>query len=425
MQLTSEGYLESIKGSGTFVAQVLPEALLTAPHPYVPIDLLSREVESPQPLLTRRASLQIAVSQVSAGSPPTSNGLPRPFRSELPALDMFPYELVAGLPFVERAYLAAILPISRLLSSCVKRLPPMSRSRCAHCTPEQIIIVSGFKALDLTANAGQCWRSRVDGRSGYPGARHSWVQARRSFRFPSIIKFAVSRIERAPHARLVYTTPSHQFPLGVTMSLERRLALLEWAKHTDAYILEDDYDSEFRFAGRPLAALQGLDDAGRVIYIGTFSKVLFPALRIGYLILPLPLVGPFLTVRRLIDIHSPMLEQTVLTDFIGEGHFTRHLRRMRKLYAERRTAFLEAARELSLEVQSPPAGIHCIGWLPDGTDDLALASEASTHDLELTPVSDYCIEPLSRKGLLLGYGGFSLKEIKNGVRRLADLMHSS
>ena len=208
------------------------------------------------------------------------------------------------------------------------------------------------------------------------------------------------------------------------MSLSRRLELLDWAKRANAYIIEDDYDSEFRFTTRPLATLQGLDDAGRVIYIGTFSKVLFPSLRIGYMILPPSLVDSFLKVRRQIDIHSPMLEQAVLSDFILEGHFTSHLRRMRTLYAERRSALLTAARELPLEIDSPEAGIHCVGWLLDGMDDRALANKAAEYDLELTPISSFSIEPLARKGLLLGYGGYRVQEIKAGLQRLDALLHS-
>ena len=211
------------------------------------------------------------------------------------------------------------------------------------------------------------------------------------------------------------------------MSLSRRLALLDWAKQANAYILEDDYDSEFRFSTRPLATLQGLAarDADRVIYIGTFSKVLFPSIRIGYMILPPPLIDSFLKVRRLVDIHSPILEQAVLADFMVEGHFTRHLRRMRALYAERRSALLEAARDLPLEIDSPEAGIHCVGWLPDGIDDLILAGKAAKYDLDLTSISNFTIEPLRRKGLLLGYGGYNVREIKAGVRRLGDLLHST
>jgi GntR family transcriptional regulator/MocR family aminotransferase len=209
------------------------------------------------------------------------------------------------------------------------------------------------------------------------------------------------------------------------MSVPRRLALLDWAKRANAYILEDDYDSEFRFATRPLATLHGLDDANRVIYIGTFSKVLFPSLRIGYMILPTALVDAFLKVRRLIDIHSPVLEQAVLAEFMREGHFVRHLRRMRTLYAERRRALLEAARDLPLEIDSAEAGIHCVGWLPDNMDDRALANKAADYDLNLTPISTFGIEPLARKGFLLGYGGYDVPEIKDGVKRLGDLLRSA
>ena len=208
------------------------------------------------------------------------------------------------------------------------------------------------------------------------------------------------------------------------MSLSRRLELLEWAKRVEAYILEDDYDSEYRYADRPLAALQGLDTAGRVIYIGTFSKVMFPSLRIGYLVLPHPLVKPFLKVRRLINIHNPLLEQVALTDFINEGHFARHLRRMRSLYAERRAILLSALQKLPLDVESPEAGLHCIGWLPRGIDEQAVIRQAAAHDLDLTPVSTFAMEPFSRQGLMLGFAGFRAHELRSGVRRLKDVLQS-
>jgi GntR family transcriptional regulator/MocR family aminotransferase len=208
------------------------------------------------------------------------------------------------------------------------------------------------------------------------------------------------------------------------MSLARRLALLDWARRAGAYILEDDYDSEYRFARRPLPALQGLDSANCVIYIGTFSKVLYPALRLGYMILPPALFDAFRTVRNLIDTHPPLLEQAVLTDFILEGHLSRHLRRMRSLYAERRTALLEAARELPLEIQSAEAGIHCVGWLPDGMDDLSLVREAAAYGIDLAPVSSFSIEPMRRKGVLLGFSEYSVDQIKDGMQQLAAAMRS-
>ncbi|HLO33433.1 MAG TPA: PLP-dependent aminotransferase family protein [Anaerolineales bacterium] len=426
-QLLAEGYLEGKEGSGTFVAHILPELLLAAPHPPKPQTTQPFPAELSRPQFSERAKAQIEVSQ-----PPT-RGTPRPFLAEAPALDVFPYQVWSRLVVRQ----ARRLPVSSFLYQDSAGYRPLREaiaahvavSRQVHCTPEQVMIVPGSQgALDLAArmliNPGDlAWIEDP----GYPGARGAFLGAG-----ADVIPVPIDHegliveigIARAPGARLVYLTPSHQFPLGVTMSLARRLALLDWAKQANAYILEDDYDSEFRFATRPLATLQGLDEADRVIYIGTFSKVLFPSLRIGYLILPPALVDAFLKVRRLIDIHSPMLEQAVLADFMNEGHFTRHLRRMRTLYAERRSALLEAARELPLEIHSPEAGIHCVGWLPDGMDDSALAHKAGTYELDLTPVSSFSIEPLTRKGFLLGYGGYSVQEIKDGARRLGTLLHS-
>lgn len=427
-QLLAEGYLESKEGSGTFVAQVLPELLLTAPHPSTPQTARPARAESQQPFFSDRAKAQMTASQ-----PPSGGKSPRPFLAEAPALDAFPYQLWSRLIVRQ----ARRLPVHTFMYQDSAGYRPLREaiaahaaiSRQVHCTPEQMMIVSGSQgALDLTArmliNPGDpVWMEDP----GYPGARGAFLGAGAQI-IPvpidhegPIVKIG---IERAPQARLVYLTPSHQFPLGETMSLPRRLALLDWVKQANAYVIEDDYDSEFRFATRPLATLQGLDDADRVIYIGTFSKVLFPSIRIGYMILPPPLIDSFLKVRRLIDIHSPILEQAVLADFMVEGHFTRHLRRMRALYAERRSALLEAARDLPLEMHSPEAGIHCVGWLPDGMDDLALASKAADYDLDLIPISSFSLEPLPRKGLLLGYGGFSVQEIREAVHRLGALLRS-
>ena len=428
-QLMAEGYLNSVEGSGTFVAHVLPEFLLTTQSRKTPVR--TSPTKSLTPIISEHAKLQLEAFKLDGAASHSSNRLPRPFASGTPALDAFPYavwsRLVARqarrMPDSAFAYqdAAGFRPLREAIAAHV------TVSRRIHCTPEQIVIVSGAQgALDLAArillNAGDAvWMEDP----GYPGARGAFlgVNAR-------IIPIPIDNdgldvelgIAKAPKARLVYLTPSHQFPLGVTMSLPRRLAVLDWASRTNAYILEDDYDSEYRYAGRPLAALQGLDNGERVIYIGTFSKVLFPALRIGYLILPRPLVDSFLTVKSLIDVHNPMLEQSVLTDFIVEGHFARHLRRMRMLYAERRKALIRAASGLPLEVYSPEAGIHCIGWLPKGMDDLALIRRAANYDLDLWPVSYFCIEPLARKGLLLGYGGYSIAKIKDGIRKLAIAM---
>ncbi|MEP7284989.1 MAG: PLP-dependent aminotransferase family protein, partial [Chloroflexota bacterium] len=229
-------------------------------------------------------------------------------------------------------------------------------------------------------------------------------------------------IQRCADARLAYVSPSHQHPLGITMSLTRRLELLEWANHTTAWILEDDYDSEYRYVSRPLAALQSLDREQRVIYMGTFSKVMFPALRLGYLVVPPDLVDAFVSARALVDRHSSMPEQAVLTDFITEGHFARHIRRMRTLYAERQGVLLrESERMLTglLDVRPAETGMHVIGWLPDGVDDKHASRQAQTYGIEATPLSAYGLEPQPRGGLLLGYAAVNEREIQQGVQQLA------
>jgi GntR family transcriptional regulator/MocR family aminotransferase len=231
-----------------------------------------------------------------------------------------------------------------------------------------------------------------------------------------------------PTARLAYVTPSHQYPLGVTMSLSRRLALLEWASRGDAWVLEDDYDSEYRYVGRPLAALHGLDTDDRVIYLGTFSKVLFPSLCLAYLVVPADLVEAFVTGRALVNRHVPSLEQAALADFMTEGHFQRHIRRMRALYAERQAALVAAARaELGgwLDVQPHAAGLHLVGWLPDGADDRAASVAAARQGVDAPPLTPYALRPLARGGLLLGYAAVPEAAIRAGVFRLAGALHDA
>jgi GntR family transcriptional regulator/MocR family aminotransferase len=235
-------------------------------------------------------------------------------------------------------------------------------------------------------------------------------------------------IAGAPHARLAYVSPSHQFPSGVTMSLDRRLALLDWAAQSGAWILEDDYDSEFRYTGRPLAALQGLDTAGRVLYIGTFNKILFPSLRIGYVVVPEGLARDFIAVRRLGGQHAPTIHQAILADFISEGHYARHLRRLRIVCRERRDALLDAVgRHLPglLDISSAETGLHAVGWLPPGADDVLASSRAAEHGIEAGALSSYYANQCPRPGLVLGYGGLRPREIDGGMRRLAEALRTS
>ena len=222
-------------------------------------------------------------------------------------------------------------------------------------------------------------------------------------------------------ARLLFVTPSHQYPLGVTMTLARRLEVLEWAQQTEAWIVEDDYDGEFRYKGQPIPSLQGLDGSQRVIYTGTFSKVMFPSLRIGYLVAPHDLVEAFTKARVFGDLCGNTIPQAALADFIEEGHFTRHLRRMRKLYADRQACLVSTAKtELSgfLEIQERAAGMHLIGWLPHGVSDQAAARAAWRHKIIAGPLSGFGIKPVERGALVLGFTAFNERKIRGGIKQL-------
>jgi GntR family transcriptional regulator / MocR family aminotransferase len=424
-QLLAEGYLESIAASGTYVASVLPDHYLTLPTSSTASNA-SKPSNRARPRLSKIG--EALLSAPAPLSPRASVYQSRAFVASMPALDAFPYELWSKLVARQARHATA----DALMYQDPAGYPPLRAAIAEHitvtrqvrCTPDQILIVAGSQgALDLVArlllNPGDmAWMEDP----GYPGARGALLGAGAQI-VPIPVDHEGLQVEvgiaHAPDARLVYLTPSHQFPLGVTMSLARRLAVLDWAKRAGAYILEDDYDSEYRFAGRPLAALQGLDDANCVIYSGTFSKTLFPALRVGYLILPPALVEVFLAARRFIDIHPPQLQQAVLASFISEGHFGRHLRRMRNLYAERRTTLLRAMAALPLEIYAAETGMHCIGWLPTGMDDQAVARRAALHNVEVTPLSKYSGASMVRPGLLLGYAGVNKEQIWAGAHELA------
>ena len=212
----------------------------------------------------------------------------------------------------------------------------------------------------------------------------------------------------------------------MTMSAARRMSLLNWARTTESWIIEDDYDSEYRFDSRPIASLQGLDTHGRVIYIGTFSKVLFPALRLGYVVVPKDLVRIFSAVRDAADIFSSTLYQMVLTDFIGEGHFARHIRRLRMLCMDRRSTLVKAiCREMGdlLDLIGAEAGMHLVGLLPAGINDRKISQEAAQQGISAMPLSSCCLIPPARGGLVLGYAGANVRQINDGVRKLAIILN--
>jgi GntR family transcriptional regulator / MocR family aminotransferase len=355
-------------------------------------------------------------------------------RGGQPALELFPYDLWARL--VTRHARKSLPHLSQYQAPA--GYYPLREAIAAHiaitrgvlCSAEQIILTAGSQgALDLATrtllNPGDAaWIENP----GYFGAQGALLLAGARL-MPVPVDEQGLDVEqgrqRAPLARLVSTTPSHQFPTGVTMSLRRRVALLEWASKADAWILEDDYDSEYRFSGRPLEALHALDRAGRVLYIGTFSKVLYPALRLGYLVAPVELVEPLLTMRRYMDVHVPILEQLALTDFIQEGHFARHLRHMLQHYQRRRDLlYQELQRHLGglLELYAPELGMHLVGWLPLGVDDRRAAELAQAVGLSVIPLSRHSLEPLPRGGLSFGFASSTEEEIRLGVQKLATAL---
>jgi GntR family transcriptional regulator/MocR family aminotransferase len=293
-----------------------------------------------------------------------------------------------------------------------------------------VIVVSGSQmGLRLAAMALTTPGSLVCMEEpGYRGARHAL-----SVSAAGVVPIAVDKegIDVAaltrigPRAKLVYVTPSHQYPLGVSLGVSRRLELLAWAERNDSWILEDDYDSEFRYSSRSLGALQGMDASDRVIYLGTFSKVLFPGLRLGYLVVPHEQVQRFARIRQSLDLFSPLLYQVVLTDFLNEGHFARHLRRMRALYLNRRDALIRAIREHAgdvLCIENTDAGMHLVAFVPEKVDDRDVVRRAAQFDLFPQALSACYATSPSRAGLIVGFGGSDGAVLDAGVRTLAGLI---
>jgi GntR family transcriptional regulator/MocR family aminotransferase len=267
---------------------------------------------------------------------------------------------------------------------------------------------------------------------GYPGARQALRTAGAQLIPVPVDQEGLNVVEGirvARNAHAIYITPSHQYPLGVTMTASRRLRLLNWAARSGAWIIEDDYDSEFRFADRPIPSLQGLDTSARVIYVGTFSKVMFPALRLGYIVVPQDLGEAFSTARDAHDQFSSTLYQAVMTDFMREGHFARHIRRMRVLYGQRRIALVEAIHKYmneELEVIGAEAGMHLVAMLPPGVSDVAISRSAAQIGISAMPLSSCYAKSPARGGLILGYGGTDARQIQDGMSKLktAVKMHT-
>jgi GntR family transcriptional regulator / MocR family aminotransferase len=426
-QLFSEGYLEGKLGSGTFVANELPESLLQTKNL---AENRTNETPKVEDLRLSNFGKQVEMSK-SLGNCSQSEFIP--FQNGMTAIDEFPFEIWAKIT-------------NRILRNPRKNLfgygdpqgfEPLREAIANHlnsargviCTPQQVIITSGAQqALDLAS------RIFLESGSSVVTEDPCYLEARNAFSATGAKVLPISidedglnaaNIPQDSNIKLAYVTPSHQYPLGVTMSLARRLALIDWAKTNNAWIIEDDYNSEFRYAGRPLASLQGLDNHGRVIYVGTFSKTIFPSLRIGCVVVPTNLIDVFANARALNDVHSSTIEQAVLSEFIAEGHFARHLRRMRMLYHQRQNILLEECEKHLkglLEIKKADAGMHLVGWLPEGVSDVEIYEKGVERGLKLAAISSYAVTPPKRGGIIFGYTAFDQKEIAEGVKETAKII---
>jgi GntR family transcriptional regulator/MocR family aminotransferase len=424
-QLHAEGYIDGRVGAGSFVSHHLPAAVLAARDPARP----------PAGHVARRPGPSARGTQLIALRSGRSRA--QPFSPGVPELEQFPFDDWARLLArrwrrPRRAFLVGGDPAG-YRPLCQAIADYLATARAVSCSPEQVIVVSGTQqALDLAArvltNPGDpVWIEEP----GYPPTRAVLIAAgARPVPVPvdeeGLSVVAGRALE--PAARLISVSPSHQFPLGVTMSLKRRLELLEWARAAGGFVLEDDYDSEYRYAGRPLAALQGLDRDGRVIYVGTMSKVMFPGLRVGYMVVPEQLIEAFLAVRALVDAHPSSIAQAALVDFIGEGHLAAHIRRMRLLYAERQAALIDATRRRlgdRLTLVPSAAGMHLVGHLPAGADDIAIARASAAQGVEAPALSGYFQGPAAMRGLLLGYAGVAEAAIRPAIARLAQAIEGA
>jgi GntR family transcriptional regulator/MocR family aminotransferase len=418
-QLRSEGYVEGKVGSGTYVSKTLPDDLLQAPP-------------AKSEAGTRRRGIPLSAYARRLRPLARSESRPaRAFRASQPALDAFPTSLWAQVAARRLRRVSAKLLAGgealgyRPLREAVAEY--LNTSRGVKCTADQVLIISGVQqALDRTAHllldAGDpVWMEEP----GYPGAAVVFRAVGAKICPVSVdsegLNLEAGR-SRWPRPRLVYVTPAHQFPLGVTMSLRRRLSLLEWARRSRTIIFEDDYDSEYRYSGRPIPALQGLDRAAVVIFAGSFTDVLFPALRLAYLVVPSDMVDIFAAAESVSTHHPPLIDQAILCDFIREGHFARHVRRMRELYSERLGVLVESARQRLnglLEIPSVEAGLRTVAWLQGGILAEEAAQAAAKYDVEVLPLSRYAYGRSRHNGLVLGFAAVDARELRRGVEQLA------
>ncbi len=421
-QLGAEGYVEARTGSGTFIAPGLDSEMASG------IGLPLHEIKLPEFEISDRAR-SIMSSKASV-----RHGKTEPFRPAVPALDKFPVKLW-------NKYLLEAMTSGgyrNLSYGDIRGNPALRRSIAKHLTdargmqvdPDHIIVTSGAQqafvliAFVLMNKHDTVWYEDP----GHIGGRDVMQLMGANVAPVPIddegldLQFA---IETHPKPAIIFTTPSHQQPLGTTMSLVRRLSLLNYAHENDVWVIEDDYDSEFRYLGRPLPALSALDSERRVLYVGTFSKSMYAAIRVGYMVVPPALVESFAKARNLLGQSSSAVVEQALSRFMDDGRYVEHIRKMRRIYRERRDILFECLTNDCadiLEPQPAEAGMHMVAWLKNGLDDQTAHLALLDAGIESLPLSVYCINPLGRSGLVLGFSCAPEKRIPQLVLRLSKTL---
>ncbi len=400
-KLHAEGYLRSKRGSGTFVANLLPETFLTADQakPNRPIQSAVRVSDRVKAIPDARVGNQFDLGATGAGA-----GV-----SLVPSMR---YASNRGDPDLRKALAAYLCDF-----------------RAARCHPDQIVIVAGMQQAMLVSTMAVLNPGEV-----------AWIedpcyqQTRRVLTLAGVKivpkpldrqGIVIARLPKEPLPRIIYVTPSHQFPLGVTMTLQRRSSLLHFAHTHNAFVFEDDYDAEFRFVGPPLPSLQGIDNANRVIYAGTVSKILCPSLRLGYIVAPEPLIDSLVKIRSAMDQHSSPIDQATLARFINEGFFLSHIKRMRKIYAERRNFFIKQFNELlgdHFTLQVPEAGLNIVAWLKREEEFPMI--RRITLDIGVRPstLSFFCVEAKPKPAFVFGFAAWTPTQIRESLVKLASAL---
>src|SRR5213596_4337535 len=428
-KLHAEGYLRSRVGSGTFVADSLPETFLSSGRPRMrllverPPRLSDRVRNLPDKRVGKQFDFGIA------GPPGVS------FVPAVAALDEFPIEIWERLRAQVLARKGAHLLQYASSHGDADLRKAIATYLCdfrgARCHPDQIIVTAGtqqamiISALALVNRGEVAWIED-------PG----FYQARRAFGFaggtvvPRPVDregIVIGRPAKGRSPKIIYVTPSHQFPLGMTMSLARRTALISFARDRDAYIFEDDHNSEFRYTGPPLPCLQGLDNVGRVIYSGTMSKILYPSLRLGYIVAPHQLVEPMIKIRAVMDQHSPAIDQATLARFLAEGYFLSHIKRMRKLYSDRRDFFIEQFNKLLGKyfiLEIPEAGLHFVACVRQKEQMPVITRVCTDIGIRPSPLSSCFIKVEPKPALTFGFAAWSRAQIREGLSKFAATLNS-